>query len=128
MRGSGVEEAHNVGTQKRLCDALPGEDIGRNNRIRAGFQQMLLRRILAGARQNAQIRVETASCQDDIEIGGIGRGGRDQAPGFLDAGFTQDLLLRRIADLHKPAFACEFLGLGFAVLDDDERRDLVFQK
>ena len=56
MRRGSIQEADYVRTQKRLRDSLPGKGVGRNHGVGARGEQVLLRGIFTGARNDFQLR------------------------------------------------------------------------
>ena len=73
MSGCGIQKTYNVRAQEGLRDALPGKRIGRNHRIGAGGEQMFFRAVFTGARNDLEVRIQSASGEDNIEVGRVRR-------------------------------------------------------
>ena len=80
----GIEEIDHVGTHKGLRNAITGEVVGRDHRIGARRQQVLLGIFFRGARDDLQLGIQAARSEDDVDVDGVGGRGRHQALRLFD--------------------------------------------
>ena len=64
------------------------------------------------------LRIQSASRKNDVEVGGIGSGRRDQPARLLDVGLAQRRLLGGVADQHQPILAAVPRRFRLVVFDD----------
>ena len=89
--------------------------------------QVLLSIFFAGARDDVELGIETACGKDDVDVGGVGGGGRNQSPGAIDVEFAQHMRLRGIANQGEPSFVGIARQFGFVAVDNDKRQRFVRQ-